>query len=192
MTQRGFPFVSPTGSLIGLLFILVAMWYAASSQNNAAAYLLMFALTSVFLASIPHTLLNLGGLKATAESVKPGFAGQEVSLPIEITNESRATRHGILLSLADSGSARERIDDIPAGKAVRVMLRFSAPTRGEHEIGKLCLASVYPLGFVQMLKRVAAPQRYIIYPKPAGDPNLPMGRALSAHRRSRPELGEGD
>jgi len=54
-----------------MLFILVAMWYAASSQNNAAAYLLMFALTSVFLISIPHTLLNLGGLKATAESAKP-------------------------------------------------------------------------------------------------------------------------
>src|SRR5881396_1050361 len=126
MTQRGFPLVSPTGILIGLLFILVAMWYAASSQNNAAAYLLLFALTSVFLASIPHTLLNLGGLKATAESVKPTFAGQEVSLPVEVTNESRAARHGIALSLSDSGSPREHIDDIPAGKAARVIIRFSA------------------------------------------------------------------
>src|SRR6266478_4482599 len=99
MTQRGFPLVSPTGGLIGMLFILVAMWYAASSQNNAAAYLLMFALTSVFLISIPHTLLNLGGLKATAESVKPTFAGQEVSLPFEITNESTVARHAIQLRL---------------------------------------------------------------------------------------------
>jgi uncharacterized protein (DUF58 family) len=91
MTARGFPLVSPTTNLVGLLFILVAMWYAASSQNNAAAYLLMFALASVFLISIPHTLLNLGGLKATAESVKPTFAGQEVSLAFEIMNHSRAT-----------------------------------------------------------------------------------------------------
>jgi uncharacterized protein (DUF58 family) len=189
--ERGFPLYL-TPSFAGLLFLLTAIWYAAASQNNPAAYLLLFALTSVFLASIPHTLLNLGGLKATAESVKPAFAGQEVSLPVEITNESRATRHGIALSLPDSGSARERIDDIPAGKAARVILRFPAPTRGEHEIGKLCLASEYPLGFLQVLKRIAAPQRYIIYPKPAGDLNLPMGRAPSAQRRSRPELGEGD
>jgi uncharacterized protein (DUF58 family) len=167
------------------------MWYAAASQNNAAAYLLMFALTSGFLVSIPHTLLNLGGLKATAESVKPTFAGQEVSLPVEITNESRATRHGIALSLPDS-DAREHIDEIPAGKAARVMLRFSAPTRGEHEIRRLCLSSVYPLGFLRALMRVATPQRYVVYPKPAGDSNLPMGRAHSAQSKPRAELGEGD
>ena len=192
MTQRGFPLVSPTGSLIGLLFILVAMWYAASSQNNAAAYLLMFALTSVFLISIPHTLLNLGGLKATAESVKPTFAGQEVSLPFEITNESRATRYGIALSLPDFDVDPERIDDIPAGKAARVILRFSAPARGEHEIGRLCLASAYPLGFLRAWRRIAVPQRYLVYPKPAGDPRLPQGSARSTQNRPRPEFGEGD
>jgi uncharacterized protein (DUF58 family) len=168
------------------------MWYAAASQNNGAAYLLLFALTGVFLVSIPHTLLNLGGMKATTESVKPAFAGQEVSLPVEITNESRAKRHGIALSLPDWGSAPERIDNIPAGKAARVMLRFSALARGEHEIGNLSLASVYPLGFLRVRRRVAAPQRYLVYPKPAGDPNLPMGRACSTRRRPRAELGEGD
>jgi Uncharacterized conserved protein (some members contain a von Willebrand factor type A (vWA) domain) len=192
MTQRGFPLVSPTGNLIGLLFILVAMWYAASSQNNAAAYLLMFALISVFLISIVHTLLNLAGLKATAESVKPTFAGQEVSLPFEITNESRATRHGIALSLPEFGGGPECIDDIPAGEARRVILRFSAPNRGEHEIGRLCLASVYPLGFLRAWRRVTVRQRYLVYPKPAGDPNLPWGRARSTQNRPRPELGEGD
>lgn len=191
MRERGFP-LYPTKSLGGLLFVLAAMWYAASSQNNAAVYVLLFALTAVFLVSIPHTLLNLGGLKATAQSAKATFAGQEVSLPVEIMNKSRATRHGITLSLPQSGTARERIDHIPAGKASRATLRFSAPGRGEHEIGRLCLASVYPLGFVRTLKHFSAPQRYIVYPKPAGDPKLPMGRARSAQSPSQPEVGEGD
>ena len=147
---------------------------------------------SVFLISIPHALFNLGGLKATAESVKPTFAGQEVSLPFEITNESRAIRHGIALSLVDFGGNPERVDDIPAGKAARVILRFSAPARGEHEIGRLCLASMYPLGFLHARRRVTLPQRYLVYPKPAGDPSLPLGRARSTQNRPRPELGEGD
>lgn len=58
MKLRGIPFLYPTTSLAGLLFVLSAMWYAASSQNNAAAYLLLFALVSVWLVSIPHTFLN--------------------------------------------------------------------------------------------------------------------------------------
>jgi uncharacterized protein (DUF58 family) len=168
------------------------MWYAAASQNNAASYLLLFSLTGVFLVSIPHTLLNLGGLKATTESVKPAFTGQEVSLPVEIMNESSASRCGLAVSLPDAGGAVEHLDEIPAGKARRVTLRFSAPDRGEHEIGRLCLTSVYPLGFVRAMQNVPAPQHYVVYPKPAGDPNLPVDRARSRQGRPQVEFGEGD
>src|SRR5207245_7908874 len=99
------------------------MWYAASSQNNTAVYLLLFALTAVFLVSIPHTLINLAGVTVTLESVQPAFVGQEVSLPLEIMNDSRATRHGIELALSGSNSGRQRIDYIPADMADRVTLR---------------------------------------------------------------------
>jgi uncharacterized protein (DUF58 family) len=182
----------PTRSFAGLSFVLAAIWYAASSQNNAASYLLLFALTSVFLVSIPWTLSNLGGLRVIAESVKPAFAGQEVSLPVELTNESRATRYGIALTLPDLGDARERIDEISTGKAARTVLRFPAAIRGEYEIGRLHLSSVYPLGFLRVLKQLPSPQRYLVYPKPAGDQRLPAETALSGKRSSRTELGEGD
>ena len=184
--------LAPTRSLAGLLFVLVAIWYGASSQNNAASYLLLFALMSVFLVSIPRTLSNLGGLQATAESIKPAFAGQEVSLPLEVTNESRATRYGIVLTLPDLGDARERIDEIPADKATRTILRFPAVTRGEHEIGRVHLTSVYPLGFLRVLKQLPSAQRYVVYPKPAGDQRLPAETARSGQSSSRRELGEGD
>ena len=192
MRKHRFWRVSPTAGLAALLFVMAAMWYAAASQNNAAAYLLLFCLTSVFLISIPHTLLNLAGLKASAESVKPTFAGDEVSLPVEIVNESRATRSAIALTLPDSGSPREQVVHIPAGKAARVTLRFSAPRRGEHEIGRLCLTTIYPLGFLRASKRIAAPQRYLVYPKPAGDPNLPKNSTRSTQNKSSLQLGEGD
>ena len=100
---RKLPLIYPTAGFAGLLFVLGAMWYAASSQNNTAVYLLLFALTAVFLVSIPHTLINLASVTVTAESVQPAFVGQEVSLPLEIMNYSRATRHGIELVLSGSG-----------------------------------------------------------------------------------------
>jgi uncharacterized protein (DUF58 family) len=185
-------FASPTRNFFAFLFVIGAIWYAASSQNNSAVYLLFFALISVFLVSIPHTLLNLGGLTASVESVKPAFAGQELALPLEVTNNYRASRHGIIVSLPDSNDARETIDTIQPGKASRIILRFSAPARGEHEIKTLCLTSIYPLGFLRARKCLTTAQRYIVYPKPAGAPNFPVSQSRSAQNRSRPEFGEGD
>jgi uncharacterized protein (DUF58 family) len=189
---RKLPLIYPTAGFAGLLFVLGAMWYAASSQNNTAVYLLFVALTAIFLVSIPHTLINLAGLTVTLESVQPGFVGQEVSLPLEIMNDSRATRHGIELALSGSDAGYKRIDYIPAAKAARVTLRFPARQRGEHKVATLFLTSAYPLGFIRFLKKVTPSQTYIVYPKPAGEVRLP---SRFMHRRDgRPltELGEGD
>lgn len=192
MKAGKFPLLYPTGSFAGLLFVLGAMWYAASSQNSPAVYLLLVGLTAVFLVSIPHTLLNLADVTIAPESAKPAFAGQEVSLPIEIMNGSRAPRRGIQLLVPGRGCKRKHIDHIPAGKAARVTFRFPAKQRGEHRISTFRLTSVYPLGFVRVLKKFASSQTYLVYPRPSGDPRLPMHRVRSPHSRPQTELGEGD
>ena len=185
-------FVYPTISFAGLLFILGAMWYAASSQNSPAAYLLLFVLTAVFLVSIPHTLTNLAGVTIGLQSVKPAFAGEEVRLRVEVMNESRATRHGIDVALSGSGREHKHIDYISSGKAAHVMLQFIGRRRGEHKIEELCLTSAYPLGFIRFLKKFAISQTYLVYPKPAGDVQLPLSRARSADVRRQADFGEGD
>jgi uncharacterized protein (DUF58 family) len=189
---RKLPLVYPTASFGGLLFVLAAMWYAASSQNSPAVYLLLFALTAVFLVSIPHTLINLARVTIALDSVQPAFVGQAVSLPIEIMNGSRAARHGIELALSDSSTERERINYIPADKATRVTLRFPARQRGEHKVGTLRLTSVYPLGFIRFLKKFASSKTYVVYPKPAGDPELPSSRLPSLPSRVQTEISGGD
>src|SRR5437868_14537271 len=113
------------------------MWYAASSQNSPAVYLLLFTLTAVFLVSIPHTLINLAGVTIALESVKPAFAGQEVSLPGEVTNGSRARRLGIGVALSGSGTEGKGMDSIPAGKAAGGTLGFPARNGAEHGVEPL-------------------------------------------------------
>jgi uncharacterized protein (DUF58 family) len=189
---KKFPLIYPTAGFAGLLFVLGAMWYAASSQNNAAVYLLLFVLTAVFLVSIPHTLINLAGVTVTLESIQPAFVGQEVSLPLEIMNGSRATRHGIELAVSGSNRKWQRIDYIPAHKATRVTLRFPARRRGEHSVETLYLTSAYPLGFIRFLKKFAPSQTYIVYPKPAGEVRLPSSFVLRSDGRPLTEFGEGD
>jgi uncharacterized protein (DUF58 family) len=187
-----FPLVYPTAGFAALLFVLAAMWYAASSQDSAAIYLLLFALTAVVLVSIPHTLINLAGVTLRVESAKPAFAGHEISLPVEMVNTSRGTRYGIELALSAPGHKRERINCIPPENTARLTLRFTALQRGEQKIGVLCLTSVYPLGFIRVWKKFVSSQTYLVYPKPAGHPQLRAGRRRSPESWARAEFGEGD
>lgn len=180
-----------TGNTAAFICVLGAMWYAASSQQNAAAYVLLFALASIGLVSLPHTAANIRGLTGRAAAIKPAFAGQEVALPVEITNQSR-TRRGIRLRVEETDEIYESLGEIPAGESVRRTLRFPAPARGEHEIKKIHLETSFPMGLVRIVKPLAIWQQYVVYPKPDGDPNLPSGgRSGPLHKFQRP-IGEGD
>jgi len=173
MKARAFPLVVPSGNAGGFVFILASMWYVGANQGNGAAYVLFFFLLSVLAVSIPHTFLNLIRLKVTADSAKPAFAGQEISLPIEVANLSRRVRRSVALSLPGMPDTAVVVDEIPSGKSARTRLHFPAVTRGEHEIGTILLESSYPLGFFSARKTVRISQRYLVYPKPEGDPALP-------------------
>lgn len=192
MKARSFPLLLPTPICAALAFVLAAMWYASASQANAANYLLLFATVSVVLVSIPHTVLNLSGLKVTAESIKPAFAGQEVAVPIEIVNESRHARHTCTLTLSERDGAPEVVDEIAAGKGARVTLRFPAPTRGEYQITQLRMTSAYPLGFLRAQKNLPTRQSYFVYPKPAGDSKFPSHGSDARHTGREMFVGEGD
>ena len=192
MKSGKFSLVYPTAGFAALLFVLGAMWYAASSQNSAAIYLLLFLLASVFLVSIPHTLINLSGVTLRVESAKPTFAGDEVSLPVEIVNSSRATRYRIEVVLSDANKTRECLDHVPYEGAGRLTLRFSARHRGEHKITTLDLTSCYPLGFMRASKRFVSNQTYLVYPKPAGNPQLPTNLSSLVDRSGQHGIGHGD
>jgi len=174
-------FTTKTGAL---LFVLRAILCAGSSQQNAAAYVLLFALTSIGIVSIPHAVLNVSGLSGRASAIKPTFAGQEASLPVEVSNACRSDRVGLKLRLRSVSHDFERIDRIPGGKATRATLRFPATLRGEHEVRGISVETTYPIGLVRIEKSLPVTQRYVVYPKPAGDPNLPSaGRQGSRERR---------
>jgi uncharacterized protein (DUF58 family) len=187
-----FPLAYPTAGFAALIFVLAVMWYGASSQNSAAIYLLLFLLGSVLLVSVPHTLINLFGVTVRVESAKPTFAGDDVCLPVEILNNSRATRYGIEVVLADTDKTRERVDCIPRESAARLTARFPAHQRGEHKIETLNLTSCYPLGFVRASRRFACNQSYLVYPKPAGNPQLPTNRSRFADSLVPQGIGSGD
>ena len=190
--NRRAPFpLAPTANMGGLLFILAAMWYAGASQGNGAAYFLFFLLLAVLLVSAPRTFLNIARLDVRPEPVRPAFAGQEFSLPVEILNPSRRVRIAIRARLLMEGSNAEIVDEIGAGNSARTTLRFRATLRGEHEINGVELGTVYPLGFLKSVRVAPVRQCYIVYPKPGGDPKFPIS-PVSAGGRAEIRLSGGD
>jgi uncharacterized protein (DUF58 family) len=183
--STGRPRLNLTANVLGLTAVLAAMWYAASSQNNAPAYLLLFTLASLALVSLLHTFNNLSGLTVQVDSPPPAFAGQEIPVPVEILNTSGRTRYGIAAELSCGEVEPETLDRIEAGKAERLTLHLPATQRGRHELGSVSLTTRYPLGFFAAAMKIKTSQNYLVYPRPAGDPGLPpawsRSRPASAH-----------
>jgi uncharacterized protein (DUF58 family) len=107
-------------------------------------------------------------------------------------NTSRATRYGIEVVLRDADKTGERVDCIPGRSAARVNLRFVAHHRGEHRIETLGLTSNYPLGFVRASKSFVPNQTYVVYPRPAGNSQLPKNQARFADSWVQQGTGHGD
>ena len=181
-----------TGNAVAFLAVLIAMWYSGSSQQNGAAYLLLFALTSLGIVSIPQAFSNVHGLTARAESIKPAFAGQEATLPVQVTNSSRTIKKGLRLKVPNPGSNYETIDNLPAGKPTRASVRFPTSARGEHELQSVDLETSYPFGLLRVTKRLPLGQRHIVYPKPDGQSRLPDLTSSHSGDRRQSNFREGE
>ena len=168
------------------------MWYSGSSQQNGAAYLLLFALAALGIVSLGHAFSNVRGVTARAEAIKPAFAGQETALPVEVSNLTRTAKKGLRVRLPDSIDSYETVGQLTAGKATRASVRFPASKRGDHEIKAVCIETRYPLGLLHVTRELAVSQRYLVYPKPAGDPKLPRLNLSRPSDGSQSDASEGD
>ena len=81
-------YILPTRSWVVLGAVLAAMWYAAISQRNSAAYLLMFFLGSLVLVSALHAHFALVDLRLRTGRINPVFEGESARVLVEVTNIS--------------------------------------------------------------------------------------------------------
>ncbi len=166
-----------------ILCVLATMWYAAVSQNNSAAYLLMFFLSSLVLVSAIHAHFALAGLGLRVEPVEPVFAGKTVRITVEVQNPTRRPR--LALAVAPRGRVFKETFHAPLGpleaeSAQTTELALPAPRRGRFELGRLALTTVYPMGFFRSWRYESTEAAYLVYPAPAGSMPLPGGPSVTA------------
>ena len=182
--------ILPNRNTGALLAVVLAMWYAGASQNNGAAYLLCFTLASVAAVSAVHAWANLRGLSVRARPVRPVFAGERVTLPLDV--RAGPGRTHLAVELAAEDSEEECAGEVRPGATVRVALTFSAKRRGRFEERTVILASRFPLGFFTARRRVVVAQTHFVYPEPGGDRPLPASRIPALGREMGASSEAGD
>ena len=160
-----------------------AMWYAAISQTNSAAYLLMFFLGSLVMVSAVHAHFALAGVGLRVGRIEPVFAGDLARIPVEVLNLT--PREKVDLAVAPNGrvfkeASHARVPNVAANGAGGIELLLPGEARGRLVLRRLALTTDYPLGFFRSWKYEATDASALVYPRPAGKLPLPVGAAVTA------------
>ena len=179
----GRTYILPTSSWAWILAVLLAMWWAAISQTNSAAYLLMFFLGSLVMVTAVHAHYALAGVGLRVGRIEPVFAGELARIPVEVLNLT--PREKVDLALAPNGrvfneASHARVPNVAASGAEGVELLLPGEVRGRLVLRRLALTTDYPMGFFRSWKYEATDAAGLVYPRPAGKLPLPLGASVTA------------
>ncbi|HET6409096.1 MAG TPA: transglutaminaseTgpA domain-containing protein [Chthoniobacteraceae bacterium] len=169
---------------------LLALWYAAVSQGNGAAYALFFFVVALAMVSWVHARRNLRGVTFRAGRIEPVFVGGEMHVPLTVIASSGNFVSGLEIR-AFQGKEVARAGFIAAGQSVEVSVTVPAVRRGALPSLELELRSRWPVGLFAAVATIRLEAPHVIHPTPIGSQPLPEGEPgwLYDRRRGR---GNGD
>jgi len=177
-------YILPTRYGATFYAVLAVMLIGSINYNNSLGYSLTFLLGSLGLVAMLHTYRNLAGLVLRASCGPPVFAGGQAAFRLHADNRSGGERPDLLIRYTDYG-----LDGVPrpvlartglaAGALARVELAVHAPRRGRLELGRVVIATRYPLGLFRAWSVLALEAVCVVYPRPAGRRELPAGETSS-------------
>lgn len=183
-------YILPTrgGFYFGLL--VFTMLLGSMNYSNSLGFALTFLLAGLGFVGMHHSHRNLVNLRLRIARVEPTFAGGEAVFPVRLSNPSATTRYAIYVDIGENDGSR--VVDIPAGGEAEVRLPVSAPRRGRLICPRLRVYTEYPMGLFRAWAW-AAPERYcLVYPRPAGESQLPAPGAGAAAGRATLQSGHED
>lgn len=169
----------PNTSFMMLILVLIAVWYAARSHNNNAAYVLGFTMIGLAGLSMMQNYCMLRRLHVVHAGLQSAFAGGMAPLEVALKNVGRSEVLGVWLP--GPGARHSFCPPLQPGSQTSVSVPINAPRRGRLEIKELMVSSLYPLGLFEGRRRLPCRASCLIYPKPAGSREFPA-HGKSGHR----------
>ncbi|MDF2445632.1 MAG: hypothetical protein K0S46_868 [Moraxellaceae bacterium] len=166
--RRIFIFLTRQGFIAGI--VVLALFIGGINYANNLLLATSFFLASLFVIAIHHTYANLSGLRITALSASPAFAGEEARFLLRL-DDVREREHESLLLEWDGV-----VQPVPWVNAVQdVAVALPAPKRGWLRPPRLKISSTYPLGLLRAWTWLDLDLAAIVYPHPESSEVIPAG-----------------
>ena len=164
-------YILPTRRGWAFLFTLLLMLLGALNYAVSLGLLFIFLLGGMCHAALLQSYRQLRALRLAAGDEPEAFAGDVVRFAPVLTNTDAATP--LHCTLAAREAARVMV--VLPGSTAQAPLTVAAGTRGRLPLGRITVASSYPLGLWRAWSYVHFPAAAWVYPRPeASPPPLPM------------------
>lgn len=183
-------YIFPSRQFIGFLLVAMMMWMAGTNYENNLVLALAFFMLAIFVSTIFRTHANLSGLEVAVTACDRAFAGEKLTVHLNVENPSGDDRLGIVLRWADAYPVSI---DVPAKSTVQTEIRLQTYERGWLNPGRLRVETTYPLGILRAWSWPRLQLNALVYPKPvAADPTSgeqSEGGEGQSHKRGIDDFG---
>lgn len=173
----------PTKFFIYLVIAIVTLFLQAYMHNYNIVYLMIFFLVGIAGASSIFGVLNLYNIKAKLLSYDRFFANLDANYKLSIINESDNKAYDINIK---SAQEVKYINSIEPHNSVNISLKHTFLKRGEANLPKIKIYSLFPLPHELKYKFVQIQKNIIVYAQPKGV------SLFKIHRKNSSLIGELD
>jgi len=164
-------YILPTKQGLVFSILLFAMLVGSINYNNNLGYILTFLLASITVVSIFLTYHNILFLNIGPVILRPVFAGNNSTIPVQIDNQDYSSRFAVEYYLPKQ---THFVTDILANINTSIDLEVSFQKRGIQPIPRFVIETTFPLGLFRAWAPIELQQSLLVYPQPATDTRLPQ------------------
>ena len=165
-------YILPTRRGLAMIGTLVIMLITSMNYALALGFVATFVLSGLVAAALLNTFRNLAGLQVRPASAGESFAGGRLPFTLTLSGGARAR---VAISIVPREGV-PRIVDVEADAIASVTVELETTTRGRVPLGRVTIASDFPLGLWRGWAYAHFPTTGIAFavPEPAAPP-LPIG-----------------
>lgn len=183
--RRIFIFLNRQGAMAGL--VLVALFIGGINYANNLLLGLSFFLGALFVIIIHHTYANLSGLRIAAVSVRPAFAGEDAGFVLRLDDVRGRDHESLLIEWEGTVLPVSWVHGV-----IEITVPLPTRKRGWFRPSRLCLSTIYPLGFLRAWTWLDMDMAAIVYPHPEASEFMPTGPGREGEGEKQRSRGHDD